>query len=354
MNPDPETAPGLRGQGTVRIAGSGRWSLLLRTVITVSILLYLGVKLDWAEMARHLGRSDLPGLLVACAVLGAAFVAGSLRWWLLLKVQDIDLPFGLVTKLAFVGLFFNLFLFGAIGGDVLKAVYVMKYAPQKKTRATLSIIMDRAMGMFVFVCVVLAAIPWQFRFLMQREETRAVAYALAALFSVGALVAVGFAVIPFHRAPRLLRSLWERVPYGHIAGSLRDGFRQHGKALRYSLGALACSAIAVTITSVAGYSIARAIHVDASFLQIVVVLAYVICITSLPISIAGHGVREGAFVLMFAVFGLGAQGAGASAGSELAVLFSVIYFALHLFWGLIGGLVYLGLQYRPLRNDAAS
>jgi hypothetical protein len=105
-------------------------------------------------------------------------------------------------------------------------------------------------------------------------------------------------------------------------------------ALLYSL------ATQLTVAA-AGYCIAQAIHVETSYAQMVVVLAVVISVVSLPISIGGHGVREGMFVLMFTILGIRALGGTTSSVGELAVLFSVLFLVVQLGWSVVGGLVYL-------------
>jgi uncharacterized membrane protein YbhN (UPF0104 family) len=53
------------------------------------------------------------------------------------------------------------------------------------------------------------------------------------------------------------------------------------------------------------YLTARAVSVDVPFDVVAVVLALVVLITLLPISIAGLGLREGAFVVLLAPLGIG-------------------------------------------------
>jgi glycosyltransferase 2 family protein len=319
--------------------------LAIRIAVTLSVLGYLASKLDWPELGRQLAWTDPTPLSVACAVFGAALFAAILRWWLLLKVQGILLPLGKTVQLAFAGLFFNLFLFSAIGGDLLKAIYLMRYAPGNRARAALSIVMDRAFGLLVLVGIVVFVMPWQFRFLMERDEMRTLAYALSLLLAVGGTVAILIALLPRRLVPTAAQRVWKRIPYIEAVESVLVGFRQHGTELVYTLGALGFSLCSTALTALAGCWIAKALHIDLTFLQMAVILSVVICATSLPISIGGHGIREGTFLLMFTIFGIAASDGAFEGTRELAVLFSVSYFSLHLLWGGIGGLVYLRLQH---------
>lgn len=317
--------------------------LLLRIAVTLLILAYLAAKLHWAEFGAQFLLSDPLWLSIACLLMGVSFVVASVRWWLLLRVQNILVPFKVVTALTFIGQFFNSFLFGASGGDVVKLIYILRYSPNQKTHATLSILMDRALGMFVLLCCALVALPWQLRMVMQNDEAKTIGIGLLALFAVIAIGAATLLLMPFQRLPVSLHRLWHKVPKRHIGELLIRGFRQHGKSLPLTLEAIACSIAIHLLIFTAGYCIGVAIHLEATYIEVLVVLAVVTCVVSLPISIGGHGVREGAFVLLFAVFGITID-QQTRVSQEPAVLFSVLFFLLLSVWSLMGGLVYLTFQ----------
>ena len=68
-----------------------------------------------------------------------------------------------------------------------------------------------------------------------------------------------------------------------------------------------------------------------------VIVPIIICISALPITPSGLGVRENLFVLM-----LTAPEINISATSALSL--SLLTYAVSLFWSLVGGAVYLGLK----------
>jgi uncharacterized protein (TIRG00374 family) len=68
-----------------------------------------------------------------------------LRWWVLLRVQGININLWAAFKLHLLGLFYNNFLPTSVGGDVLRAWYVTKHT-DKRLEAVLSVFVDRAIG----------------------------------------------------------------------------------------------------------------------------------------------------------------------------------------------------------------
>ncbi len=326
------------------------WTII-RITITISILTYLGSKINWTVLSKQFMQSDPLWLLTACLLLGISFLFASIRWWCLLKVQDIFLPFKTVAALTLIGQFFNAFLLGTTGGDVIKILYVLKYAPSKKTCAMLSIIMDRALGLFILLFIALAALPWHLGLLMKSNDTKNIVYALLIIFGFMLVGAATFAFIPFKSLPFFPHKLWQKISRHDIIESLIAGFRQHGQSKYLTLKAILCSFSLFLFLFTAGYSIARAIHLDVTYIQILIILSVVTCVISLPISIGGNGIREGAFVIMFAAFGVITIDRQTGGGQEPAILFSILFFALFSVWSLLGGLVYLIFQHDYAKSD---
>lgn len=82
--------------------------------------------------------------LWAFAILGLS----SLRWKILLKGIGIETPLWRATQLTMIGLFFNSTIPGAVGGDIVKAVYVIRDVNAgRKTPAMLTILLDRIIGL---------------------------------------------------------------------------------------------------------------------------------------------------------------------------------------------------------------
>jgi uncharacterized membrane protein YbhN (UPF0104 family) len=83
------------------------------------------------------------------------------------------------------------------------------------------------------------------------------------------------------------------------------------------------------------------------WLALAVIVPIIICISALPITPSGLGVRENLFVLMLAVPEINVPATGALSLSLLA-------FAGFLFWSLVGGVVYVTLKDREHLEQVAS
>ena len=117
--------------------------------------LYHAGRLDLAPLRR---LADAPAFLAAGLVLMALVpLFSSLRWCVLVRAQGIDLSPLLALRLTLIAFFFNTFLPGATGGDLVKAWYIARQEEQK-TAAVTTILFDRLVGtvsMFGLAAVVL-------------------------------------------------------------------------------------------------------------------------------------------------------------------------------------------------------
>lgn len=317
--------------------------LFLRIAVSLGAIGYFAHSVHWEDLARRLETAQ-PGLIFgACVCLGFAYIFSGIRWWYLLRVQSIHISLWPVIALTFIGQFFNTFMLGAVGGDFVRALYVARSVPRQKVHATLSILMDRVAGLFVLLVGSVTSIAFQYRALMRTGETRQLSFALI-LVLIGFVVAgLLLAFFPFERAPGSVRTLWARVPFRHIPELLLTGFRAHRLHLSDTLLGLGAGALLTLTIVLAGVFLGRAIGLPVTLLDMLQILTVAICVTSLPISIGGHGVREAIFVFLFATFGIINAGPG-SPGTDAALLFSISFFAISSVWSVVGGLLYLGFK----------
>jgi len=319
------------------------WQLPVKILVTLSILAVIFRKTDWAGLGHELSNTDTKWMTAAFVCIGAGLLGTAVRWDYLLKVQEIRLPVLKVWIITMIGIFFNQFLLGSTGGDVIKVFYIIKLAPDRKTRATFSILVDRVLGLLAMLFVTMLLLPWE----MQRLQRSHDAYTIVVILGlVLAAIFIGCLLIwlvPLHRLPGFCHRLWEKVPHRHIIAALYDGFHAHGKAVRPTLFALLWTALTVSAVLSTGWLIARAMHLDISYPQMTILFAIILCAISLPISVSGHGVREGMFILLFNAFAVTRH--GIPVGKEAAFACSIIFFGLNLIWGLIGGVVYLGYSH---------
>src|SRR5215831_1424697 len=100
--------------------------LALKVAVSLGLFAYIFHKVD----ARHLWEitksakfSFLAGAILIYLVIQ---VLSAYRWWLLLIPLEMKVPFSKVLAYYFLGMYSNLFLPSAIGGDVVRVYYLNK------------------------------------------------------------------------------------------------------------------------------------------------------------------------------------------------------------------------------------
>ena len=114
-------------------------------------------KIEQWKMAWQLGPTELWHTLssvqkmpfvISVLLMGSTIVLGVVRWRMVLEAQGLHLPFSRATEISFVAHFFNSFLLGSTGGDLMKAFYAARETHHKKTEAVTTVFVDRLIGLW--------------------------------------------------------------------------------------------------------------------------------------------------------------------------------------------------------------
>jgi uncharacterized membrane protein YbhN (UPF0104 family) len=126
--------------------GSRILKLLLKVAITVLCFWYITTRIDFSKALHALARASWPYLMVALLFFILSKVLSALRLNINFRNIHIHLPEWKNIKLYWLGMFYNLFLPGAISGDAYKVILLNRRygAPYKKTSA--AVLLDRFSG----------------------------------------------------------------------------------------------------------------------------------------------------------------------------------------------------------------
>lgn len=304
---------------------------LLQIFVTIGLLLWIFHDAEKRQMMLHaLQTAEFIWLVPGVMSVGLVFLVQTERWRILLKVQGIHLGWWRTLQLNMVGAFFNLFLLGATGGDIVKIFYLMREVPDKKTAAFLSVVVDRVLGILGLVVVTLILSFWRFDFLYSHTETRRLLGILAII--LGSVVAMLIVACIIERVG-WINKLPQWTPLRAQIIELGKAFSLYAQQRGAVLRAVAVSALGQLFLFSSYFFAALAFQAHLSLLDIFSVLPVVLTIASLPISLSGLGVREGLLQTMLSTL--------YGTPEAVAVLISFTGFLLIMFWSLVGGVVYL-------------
>ncbi len=301
--------------------------LSIKIVVSIALFGWLFHNVRWENIQVTLAHASRPWLAGACGLLVASNFLGSYQWNRLLRSVGIELPFWKVCAYYHVGLFFNNFLPANVGGDFARVLDASR-ASSSRAAAFSTVLLDRMIGSIALGgLAVVTTLPAIDRFHLAALYAGVLAFFVVSVIMLWAV---------FH--PRLLESLerlLSRIGLGRLKPSLDElserlaTFRGR-RQLFMELFAVAATVQVMRIGVHVTVARALGLHVPLAYFFLFVPLLAVI--VSLPISLNGIGVREGAGMLLFGMVGL-------ARSSAFSLQFTTYLVAVAV--SLIGGVVFL-------------
>ncbi|MFM8458821.1 MAG: lysylphosphatidylglycerol synthase transmembrane domain-containing protein, partial [Chthoniobacterales bacterium] len=168
---------------------------LLQVAVTVGLLWWVFHDPEKrAQMLEALRQAKWAWLWAGVAVFFGCTVLATIRWKILLAVQGIHMTWLRTWQLFMIGMFFNLFMLGSTGGDVVKMFLTMREAPNNRGAALLSVFMDRVIGMMALILISLGFLYFRYDLLSHSPGSSALLTTLLWLLAGAVVVTVGMFV----------------------------------------------------------------------------------------------------------------------------------------------------------------
>lgn len=302
-----------------------------KIVVSLVLLVFLFSRIDitnvWAS-ARH---ASVPWLLAALFLYTVNIAASVWRWNLLLEAQNVRMPRRTLFGSILVANFFNNFLPGNIGGDVIRIRDTASAAQSTRLAATV-ILVDRGLGLMGLV--LMSAMGASLAVGLHGQGVLPIWPSwLWAGFFVGAAVAVPALYAPEGFA-RLLRPLtflhpeWGGAQLRLLTDTLLRFREQPSSVLRCFGGAVLVQGLVVAFY----LAVVHALDIPVTAADLAVIVPLSLVVQMLPVSLNGFGVREATFSFYFTRVGL---------PIESAVLLSLVAAGLTMVHSLSGAAVYV-------------
>jgi uncharacterized membrane protein YbhN (UPF0104 family) len=265
-------------------------------------------------------------------------LCGSLRWYLLASAQGLSLSFGNTVQLNMIGMFFNTFMPGAVGGDLIKAWYVAGREPEKKTKAVFTVILDRVIGLSVFFFYAAVTLVFYYGWLQNHSELRWLSYGIWGFTLGSALLSTVFFISLSYKLPgsRWIRSQIARIPLLYQIFEATVLYRNHAITIVHSIALSALSIFGMTLLfKLQGDTLGIPLSLSQYFFVVPIGLT----VSAAPILPGGIGVGQVAFFTLF-------QWAGLENPEQGATLCTLIQVYTILF-NCVGAFFYIRFRRRP-------
>lgn len=292
---------------------------LLKPVIGIGLLIYLYTLLpNPRELWTTITTANPWLLLLGTGCYALAVALGGVKWGILLRSVGVHVPMRRLLAHQWLAEFFNNFLPGQVGGDVMRG-YALAVDTRRRAAAAASVLIDRFIGLTVFM---LAASVAAFYMLMAgrspdgtaftTEQLLAIRLITLGVVSVSTLLLVVLAAMLSRRLKEWAERILARLPLAHrtvpVWRALAEAFNAYRYQYRAMLVTGLCSVLIVVLTSINIWLIAAALEPNSISLAAVLAINPIIVFLALvPISPGGLGVRQSVFAGLFLLVGAGFQ-----------------------------------------------
>jgi uncharacterized membrane protein YbhN (UPF0104 family) len=296
---------------------------VLRLLISVTLLLYLflfsGI-IDIQEVVQTLKQTSLPIFTLVFFICLSTVLITTKRWSLFLPGT---VKYSRLVSFVFIGHFFNTFLPGRVGGEIVKTIYLYRDIG-KGNISIVSVFMDKYMGFSAIVCVSFIAFIGGYSYFKGTEIVWLIP-AVCGIFLMASFI------------------FW-KVNWGSIKGisAFYPCIINYKKEKEVIYKGLLLSLIAQVFGIIEVYLLSLAIGLTVPIIYFFIFVPMINAVSAIPITVSGLGVREAGFAALFNMFftELGVT-------SDQAVSLSLLIFATTILVNSIGGIEYLRVKKLP-------
>ena len=304
---------------------SKKWlAIALKLFVSGFLIWFLIGKVDLETAKTRLVQADGLLLMAGALFLGVQAVIGGFRWRAIQNAIGAPLSYLKSLKFFYIGMFFNQTLPSSVGGDAVRMY--LTYRDGLDLRGAINGVMLERMAAMVGLILMVDVAQSLY---MEQLDAETKAWILPAMVIITLVMIGGLGFLMFlDRLPAKFKQWKLFRGLGLLAGDTRKVFLNPKPALVVTLWGIVTQ---LNISFVV-YLLALSLALDVTMFDCLALVPPVLLITTLPISIGGWGVREGAMVSAFALAGVPAEGA-----LVLSLMVGLVSMAV----SLPGGLVWL-------------
>lgn len=282
-----------------------------KALVSLFFLILVFRKLDLETIIFELKEINLTMFVIASLLYLSTMIFSTLRWSYFVKTKK---SFKELFQLYMIGTFFNLFMPGTVGGDVVKAYYLYK-EDKKKTNPLVSVFMERYMGLCALITIASFGFYFGYDYIKDSLIVK-LFYLICILFILGSLFVIFFPYEKFY----------------HKLDRARDSIKRYIFNLSIFTKTYFLSMIVQGIGVLVVYFLGTGLEIPLEFKFYLIFIPIITVVSMIPISLSGFGIREYGFLLLFGNFGV---------SKEKAVGLSLMWFLTMIITGFIGMLFYL-------------
>jgi len=299
--------------------------VILKCLFTLIVFSILLTQINLSTVCSLLRSVQLSYLFLALMTLLIQTYICILRWHLILRFVGLIQPISVSLQIYWAGIFFNSILPTGVGGDLLR-LWMIKNLGGNIYKNINSILLDRLLALLTMILVVWISIPVLQPVLQNTKLINL--FKLAACVGLGGFIALSYAYrLPDQYQFRSLKLLRQ----------LSLDLRALWASPKKTFFIVSTAVVGMLVQIITIYLIGKSLNLSIQFVDCLVLVPPIILIMTLPVSMGGWGLREGAMVTFFGMIGV---------STTASLSLSIIFGCLVLLMSLPGGIFWIIWQKR--------
>jgi hypothetical protein len=270
---------------------------LAKLTISVALLTIVANRADLSGALSTIRKISFGGAMTALVLIFGQIVAGSERWRMILAGLGQPITTWLSLQITLIGLFVGQFLPGSIGADITRVWYSRKLSISLGTSIN-GVLLERAANLLVIATLCNLGLP----ILIEGNAP------VAAISVIPSLTLAGFITL-------YVMTVLGRIGSGGASPAVVRAISRLGNDMSLLVRTPAVcgpvvgwSVLGQLFLSLATFALATSAGIESlEFVECVQLVPIVVLISSIPISLAGWGVREMAMVAVLSYAGVQAE-----------------------------------------------
>lgn len=281
----------------------GWWGTIFRLAVSALLIGLVMLVVDLRVLLEALMGLNPWYLLASAAVLHADRWVMAYKWNLLLSKLDVRVPLMVLFRAYMAAPIFQVVLPSTVGTDLFR-FYVLSRFKVNAQAVFASMVLERLIGFVAIVLLVLMS--FGLAFYVSRDQWMDVVgmgwgFLLGAVIFTGLFVGVGLGLVLLIDKLPQKHSQRFRLDKLRLIYVLLAEYRKHPGTISK---VLAWTVFEHSFHIAVLYLMAYSLHINASFIELAVIVPLTTLALRLPISLDGIGVQEGMYVLLFGMVGV--------------------------------------------------
>jgi uncharacterized protein (TIRG00374 family) len=299
----------------------------LRLSVSIALIILVIYLIPFRSFISLISSVNLVFLFIGFLLIVIERFFLAYKWNVLLAVKQIQLEFRKIVKLYYISSFIGILSPTSVGTDILR-IYSLYRSNSNAVESACSVLVDKIIALSSSIILALISL-----LLFPMVATDAAILSTILLLVVPI---VGLFVFIFNKyIQKFIFNVLEFLRLFTIKNKLTtflvslQGYMIHRGLIIYLFF---LSLIFQFIRVMSTYVVSLSLNLDVNIVYFFIYIPIIMVITAIPISVAGIGVRESAFIYFFSMAGLSASG---------ALTLSVLLYALVIISTIPGGIIYL-------------